>query len=282
MGDLFLGKNDALRPGWRAFAFYLATFLTYGLVQGLLPGLRRAPRSVYPLALFAVLLLTSSLFLRSEGRRLSSLGLRPGRTWIQEFTWGLLGGLGIIGLTAALAFAAGGFRLAPNPSEGSLALLSGAAFYLVPALNEELTFRGYIFQRVEWSLGRWGALALLSLLFAAAHWSNPGMEGPTRVMASLNITLAGVILGLAYLATRSLALPMGIHVAWNWTQGSLLGFGVSGTTPKGYFSPVFKGRPEWLTGGAFGLEASLPCTLVCVVACAVLLLVPWRPQETQP
>jgi hypothetical protein len=282
MGDLFLGKHNALRPGWRAFAVYLATFVGYSLVLWLLPGLRRTPRGVYPLALFAVLLGTSALFLAVEGRSLAALGLRPGPTWVKEFGWGLLGGLAIIGLTAALAFAAGGFRLARNPAEGALTLASGAAFYLVPALNEELTFRGYIFQRVEWSLGRWGALALLSLLFTAAHWTNPGMEGPTRIMASLNITLAGVILGLAYLATRSLALPMGIHVAWNWAQGSLLGFGVSGTTPQGYLTPMFRGRPEWLTGGAFGLEASLPCTGVCVLACLALVLVPWRSQETQP
>lgn len=282
MGGLFLGKNDALRPGWRAFGFYVATFVGYGLVLVVVPWLGSAPRSIQPLGILSVLLLVSYLFLRAENRGLATLGLRPGRAWALDYAWGLLAGLAIIGLTALITFAAGGFRLTPTPGAGAGTLGTGFLFYLVPALNEELTFRGYIFQRVEWSLGRWGALGLLSLLFAFAHWSNPGMEGSTRIIASLNIALAGVILGLAYLATRSLALPMGLHVAWNWAQGSLLGFGVSGTTAQGWLTPVFRGKPAWLTGGAFGLEASLPCTFVCLLACAALLLVPWRPQEPQP
>jgi hypothetical protein len=87
--------------------------------------------------------------------------------------------------------------------------------------------------------------------------------------------LAAILLGLCYLRTRSLALPIGLHLGWNWAQGSLLGFGVSGTTEvQGLWRPVFHGRPEWLTGGAFGLEASLPCALVCGLA--IFLLGRWK------
>jgi membrane protease YdiL (CAAX protease family) len=83
----------------------------------------------------------------------------------------------------------------------------------------------------------------------------------------LTIGLSAILFGFCYLRTRSLALPIGLHLGWNWAQGSLLGFGVSGTTDtKGLWTPVFHGRPEWLTGGAFGLEASLPCAFVCGVA----------------
>ena len=112
-------------------------------------------------------------------------------------------------------------------------------------------------------------------LFALGHWGNPGMHGATRAWATLNIGLAAILLGFCYLRTRSLALPIGVHLGWNWAQGSLLGFGVSGTTDiKGVWSPVFHGRPEWLTGGAFGLEASVVCTLVC--SATILVLWRWR------
>lgn len=263
MGHLFLGPTNALRPAWRAFLFYLAASGAYRLLLGAVPG--------FPLTagLLAVLVLTSWIFLALEARSLPTLGLRPGWAWARDYALGLAAGAGIILATASLAWAGGGFHLSRGAGAGALA--QGAVFYLMPALSEELAFRGYIFQRVEWSLGTRGGLALMSLLFALAHLPNPGMEGWTGVLAFLNIFLAGAILGLAYLGTRSLALPMGLHLGWNWCQGALLGFGVSGTRAQGCFTPVAQGRPLWLTGGGFGLEGSLPCTLVCVVACVILL-----------
>ena len=101
------------------------------------------------------------------------------------------------------------------------------------------------------------------------------MEGGTRVWATINIGLAAILLGFCYLRTQSLALPIGVHLGWNWMQGSVLGFGVSGTTDfPGIWAPVLHDRPTWLTGGAFGLEASLICTLVC--SAAIFALWRWR------
>jgi hypothetical protein len=116
---------------------------------------------------------------------------------------------------------------------------------------------------------------VFAALFALMHWGNPGMHGATKAWATVNIALAAILLGFCYLRTRSLALPIGVHLGWNWAQGSLLGFGVSGTTDiKGAWTPVFHGKPEWLTGGAFGLEASVLCTLVC--AAVIFGLWRWR------
>ncbi|WP_316413606.1 CPBP family intramembrane glutamic endopeptidase [Mesoterricola silvestris] len=242
--------------------FYLATAGAYRLVLGLAPAV---PPSV---GLCATLLAVSALFLALEDRSLPSLGLRPGAAWARDFALGAAGGCGIILLSALLAYAAGGFHLVRGAGAGALA--PGAAFYFLPAFSEELAFRGYLFQRVEWGLGTLGALLLLSVLFSIAHFSNPGMAGPTAVFAAVNIFLAGVVLGLAYLGTRSLALPFGLHLGWNWCQGSLLGFGVSGTEAVGCFAPVPHARAAWLTGGAFGLEGGLACTLVCLLACYIL------------
>jgi hypothetical protein len=91
-------------------------------------------------------------------------------------------------------------------------------------------------------------------------------------LACLNIGLASLLLGLAFLKTGSLALPIGVHLGWNWAQGPLLGFGVSGAGQRGHWTPVFGGLPQWLTGGDFGLEASLPCAVACSAACLGLAL----------
>jgi membrane protease YdiL (CAAX protease family) len=142
--------------------------------------------------------------------------------------------------------------------------------FLALGIFEELIFRGYAFQRTVRRLGGFLALLLFALLFVAAHLGNPGMEGSTRAWASLNICISSVLLGLAWMRTKSLALPIGIHVGWNWAQGGILGLGVSGGKSAGFFAPVYHGAPKWMTGGDFGLEASLPTAVVALIACALL------------
>ena len=131
-------------------------------------------------------------------------------------------------------------------------------------------FRGFVFQRLVDGIGATGALLLMGALFAFAHWGNPGMHGATLAWASLDTVVASVMLGLAYLRTGSLALPIGIHFGWNWLQGSVLGFDVSGIDQAGWLLPQLLDKPQWLTGGAFGPEAS--AFAVLVDATAVLLL----------
>ena len=100
------------------------------------------------------------------------------------------------------------------------------------------------------------------MAFAAAHWGNPGMDGGTMVAAIVDTALGAILLGLAWLRTGRLALPIGIHLGWNWTQGTLLGFDVSGLAQAGWLRPHLLDKPQWLTGGAFGPEASVLPVLV--------------------
>jgi membrane protease YdiL (CAAX protease family) len=179
-----------------------------------------------------------------------------------------------MGIAAIAIYLMGGFHWVRTPGAGIQILLRGGWMYLGVAVYEELHYRGYAFQRLMEGTGPWIAVVLGGAYFAWVHWENPGMDGSTKVWASLNIGLAGILLGLAYLKTRSLAFPVGIHLGWNWTQGTLLGFGVSGTTDPGLLTPVFHSRPQWMTGGAFGLEASLPCAVVC--AAGLLWMACWK------
>jgi hypothetical protein len=123
-------------------------------------------------------------------------------------------------------------------------------------------------------LGQWPAQLITAAFFLLTHLNNPGMTGAIKIMAGVNIFLASILFGLAFIRTRSLAMPLGLHWMANWTQGAILGFGVSGIRQLGFLKPVFGEAPAWLTGGPFGLEASAP-GLICIVA-ALLLLIMWR------
>src|SRR5207342_863423 len=128
------------------------------------------------------------------------------------------------------------FELDPARSLGAVAF--GLYMFIFVAFLEELLFRGFLFQRLVAGMGVWPAQLALALLFALAHWGNPGMAGAAKVWATFDIALAAITLGLAYLRTGSLALPIGLHLGWNWAQGHVLGFGVSGIGLTGWLHPV--------------------------------------------
>ena len=277
--SLFHGTGGDLRNGWKALFFLLGAGICNGAAFAFrreLPWLGAVTWLPAPWFSFAALLCLTWIFLALEGRPLGAVGLRLDRRWGREFLLGALAGSGLIGLMAFGGYLGGGFHLARNPQAGLGSLLAGAWLYLAVAFSEELLFRGYLFQRLRAGIGAWPTQGLLALLFAAAHWGNPGMAGATRAWATCTIAVAAVLLGLCYLRTGSLALPIGLHLGWNWTQGTLMGFAVSGLPSTGWWTPVMHGRALWITGGSFGLEASLPCVVIGIAACLALAARPGR------
>ena len=132
---------------------------------------------------------------------------------------------------------------------------------------EELMFRGILFRWFEQLGGSWFALALTSFLFGAGHYFN---ENATVFSSVALMFEAGVILGAAYMYARSLWFPMGLHFGWNFTQGFIWGVPVSGINVKGLVSAQLSGN-ELLSGGAFGLEASV-LTVAIIFATGLWLL----------
>ncbi len=276
---LFRNPEGRVRNGWKALGFLAITTLLVTLLNLVFKHVLhiRHVGDAGNVALSLVLTLAASwICLRAEGRPLAALGYALGSRWAREAALGTVLGAAIMGVTALATLGAGGFHWVRGA--GTLGATAwGFGLFVLVAFNEETLFRGYLFQRLSDGLGEWPAQVLMAGFFAMAHWGNPGMSGATKAWATVNIALAAILLGLCYLRTRSLALPIGVHLGWNFTQGNLLGFGVSGTNmAPGLLKPVFQGRPEWLTGGAFGLEAGLPCALVC--GAAILALVLWRPR----
>ena len=278
---IFFAEGGALRNGWRLLNFLLLLNLLGIATSPLIQAWPRAWQGLLPGRWLdvALIVLVSWACLRLDRRPLATLGLARDRAFARDLLWGTLGGAALIVTTALLVRGTGAFHWVATPGTGAGDLTASAWFFLAVAAWEELAFRGYPFQRTRDGLGLAAAQLLFALVFAVGHWRNPGMAGATKAWASLNIGLAAILLGFCYQRTGSLALPIGVHLGWNWVQGPLLGFGVSGTTAgPSLWTPVLHGRPEWLTGGAFGLEASAVCTLVCGLAILGL----WRWRGTAP
>lgn len=133
----------------------------------------------------------------------------------------------------------------------------------VGGLFEEILFRGILFRIVEESLGSWLALLISAIIFGLLHLLN---ENATLIGALAIMFEAGILLAGAYMLTRRLWFAIGIHFAWNFTQSGIFGIAVSGNEPQpGLFQSALQG-PDWLTGGAFGAEASIVAVIVCTAA----------------
>lgn len=277
-GSLFRDTGGSIRNGWW-IGLYIVLVLLASLVLGPLSLLLK-PYGYAAKALdFLAVLLPALLCLRLQHQPLSSLGFAFNRRWLNEILAGTLFGIAIMILAALLVRGTGGFHWQRDPAWTWSNLGLGFAIYLGVAFFEETLFRGYVFQRLVDGLRPVAAQVAVAAFFAFAHWKNPGMVGPTKAMATLNIALASLLLGQAWIRTRSLALPIGIHLGWNWAQGSLLGFGVSGThLHPAPWKPIYHGMPEWITGGDFGLEASALGT--AVVGVALVALMKRRPAGT--
>ncbi len=168
-------------------------------------------------------------------------------------------------LVVALLMAVGGYHVAGSHAPGAAVITPLAMMTFVGVLEEVLS-RGIVFRIIEQWLGSWIALAISSLLFGLAHLPGDGAGALVMVIA----LIAGVVFAAAFMLTRRLWLGIGIHVAWNYTLGSIYSIAVSGREAKGLLMATVSG-PDWLTGGQYGLEASV-FTLIVLAAAAVFLL----------
>lgn len=150
-------------------------------------------------------------------------------------------------------------------------VLSIAGVQFGAAVIEELIFRGLLLQGLERLCGSWVALAATAVLFGAIHLANPGATWWTAFAIAVE---AGVLMGAAFLWRRSLWTVMGLHFAWNTTEG-LLGVPVSGHASPGLLTAEPTG-PDMLTGGQFGFEGSIVPVLVSLLLAVPMLVVAHR------
>jgi len=134
--------------------------------------------------------------------------------------------------------------------------------FILFGVLEEVVMRGIVFRILEQAFGSWIGLAVSAAIFGLLHLLNPGA---TLLNAASVMVEAGVLLAAAYMVTRRLWFCIGIHIAWNFTEGGIFSAAVSGGDTKGLLQARFEG-PDWLTGGAFGAEGSIVALAICAAA----------------
>jgi CAAX protease family protein len=182
-----------------------------------------------------------------------------------ELAVGTLLGLGIILVVIAVLAAAGDATIAR--SNAWLFAVPGLAYAATAACMEEIALRGVVLRILEKGLGTWGALALSAATFGVLHARNENASWTSTL--SIAVT-GGLVLGFAYVVTRRLWLAIGLHFGANAAQGGMLGLPVSGHEAPGLFQTRISG-PDLLTGGAFGVEASVVLLVVALLLAGVLL-----------
>jgi membrane protease YdiL (CAAX protease family) len=199
-----------------------------------------------------------------DRRSFSSLGLRPDG-YFSESVIGFFMGPALLGI-CSLGLLFSGHLKWVDISFDPQSLTISLGLLLLIAFSEELVFRGYVLGNLlETFSNKWVALAISAILFAIFHITNPGMHS----LAFANLFLAGLLLGLNYIYTRNLWFSMLFHFSWNFFQGPLLGFNVSGLHLPSLLIAETKGD-LMITGGEFGLEGSMLNTAISLTAVLVL------------
>ncbi|MCB0638497.1 MAG: CPBP family intramembrane metalloprotease [Lewinella sp.] len=207
------------------------------------------------LAALAALAIVNTLTIRLP---LSRWGFRD-HQWPAHLGSGLGLGATLMVMIFGLLWLAGGLQIRAINWDG-FALLAWFGFFTIQPLCEEVIMRSFLQNQLHRFFGSFAGLAGTALTFMLLHGGNAHFSW----LAALNILAGGWLLGLLYLHTQSIWAPFAFHLGWNFFQSTVLGFAVSGFDAYSLLDITPTG-PAWLTGGAFGVEASLPGLLFLLV-----------------
>lgn len=287
--NFFLDKDGHLRSGWRLAIFIIAFFICVQVTQVVLflvlsAALHRSYDQLingywsiaagHGSILFSAFVVGWGCGALMEEVPLRALGCTPHRGWLKNFALGSALGMASLLLAALFTTITRGIHFRFDPAgAGAIGqtLAVSLLVFMFAAAAEEMLFRGYPLQTLTRARLAWLGVLLTSVPFAAVHLRNPNV---VPGFTFINTALAGIWLAVAYLRTRSLWLPLGLHWSWNWVQASLLGLPVSGIeriSPAPLLKAINAG-PDWLTGGAYGIEGGAACTLALLISTLVI----WR------
>lgn len=266
-------------PGWARVAVIIIPYLiSVGIFQAigfLITGAEFGKRETLTdfqsliislLGLLGAFLIIGVFRVNVDKKSFRSLGFQ-----MQKFTkdalLGLTLGAGIMLLGFILLLAFSEIRI-DNVQFNIASFLMGLALFVVVAFNEEVLMRGYVLNNFMDSWNKYVALTVSALIFALLHLANPNFSW----IGFANIFIAGYILGLSYLYTRNLWFPIALHFSWNFFQGTVFGFHVSGNE---IWSVVKQSRTAdtLMNGGSFGFEGSVLILIFEVVSLAIIFLV---------
>ncbi len=276
---MFTTATGRLHPVW-AFVvsglFSVLAFLVAAYTAGAIAGDRILLFEVIFRPLLALLLIALFVWLLAvndhiEDHRIAASGLPRVKGWFKQFAIGCAVGLSLTVLAAVPIVIWGNASINLRLSLHRMPRVGAVLLVLIcGALAEELMFRGYPFQHLEQGIGAVGAVMVFSVVFGVVHLANPGA---TR-WGLINTILIGVLLSIAYLRTRALWLPWGIHFGWNFSLGFLFGLPVSGLRLFNVMVRTTTSGPRWITGGSYGVEASATAVAVILLGAVMVWKLP--------
>lgn len=287
-------QETRLRAGWRIIIQLVIFFLivsVFEIIDSFLIGyLPRSPFSqgksiLVPLELFTAIFFSVWLAGKLIDKRvLKDFGFNLTKSWWYDLTAGLVIGAIQISIIFLTEFTAGWLFITNNSQNDieittfvipiAICLIS----YILVGFYEELHIRGYVltnlsegfnFNKSNPKIAIIIATVFISLLFGFAHAFNPNAS----LISSLCLTITSLVWASAYILTGKLAIPIGIHITWNFFQGCIYGFPVSGRNLGASFISIQQKGPEIWTGGSFGPEAGLLCIVANFVG--FLLIMFW-------
>jgi membrane protease YdiL (CAAX protease family) len=248
----------------RAALGALLLIVAMSVVMVSVESLPPSARLLWPSVLSAVLMATAYTFYvrRIEHQPSSAFAVAHAPL---ECGIGVVAGAALVAAVFAALAALQVFHLQGRHPIGVTAAQALSEMVLV-AFFEEILVRGIVLKALERPLGSVGAVLVSSLLFGLAHVPNAG----ATLLSTLNVTLAGVMFGMAFIATGRLWLPIALHLGWNFTAGYVFSAAVSGhDVQTGFLFGQLTG-PDWMTGGAFGIEGSVVTSLALALGTALL------------
>ncbi|MDX1585843.1 MAG: CPBP family intramembrane glutamic endopeptidase [Balneolaceae bacterium] len=269
--NIFVNHDEQrLRAGWRIFLQFILFLL---LVGGLMIG--KSVLTIDSLKVYDALLMgTAGVFSVWAAARLwdkrpvKDYGLSRDPVWLKELGVGLALGLIAMSLIFSIEWLAGWIEITGFGWQRSTSIpyviwiLSYFFAMIIIGFYEELIFRGYQiinlieglrFNKITLFGAALIAVLISSIIFGLLHAGNPN----ATVISTVNIVFAGVMLAVPFLVTGRLAVSVGIHISWNFVQGGVYGFAVSGTSFRGSLIQLRQGGEHVITGGSFGPEAGL-------------------------
>lgn len=188
----------------------------------------------------------------------------------QDFAIGFGVGFGVIALGTLILMAFGQLKFVGWGLHPSL-LFSYFFLCILIALNEEILVRGYVLNNLMKGMDKYWALVVSAMVFTFFHALNPNIS----FLAVVNLMLAGILLGIYYIYKQNLWFPIALHTSWNYSEGAIFGYEVSGIEFQSLLQQNI-GEIEWLTGGDFGFEGSF---LLSILLIGAILGVHWKYAE---
>jgi len=282
LARIFVSPGERrLRLVWRLLVhilliaiLFLSLSAIFGAILAFVPGWERSASLVLAGAqVINFLAFTLSVLLARhylDRRSIASLGLLWNRHSLKDLLIGFLIPGMMMGLIYLLEWGAGWLKIEgfawqfDRPPQVAIQVLAMLGVFVTVGWQEELLSRGYWLQNLAEGLTMFWGMLISALLFALLHILNPHMS----LAAGVGLFMSGLFLGYAYLRTRQLWLAIGLHTGWNFFEGTVFGFSVSGLDNLGPLIRQSVTGPELWTGGRFGPEAGLvlvPALLVGVI-----------------